>query len=222
MNNIMNLTQEEIYIELENNPNILYNKGEKYSKEDDHDNMIYYFEKALQILEETNKNIKYNDIYINIIQKLGDYYNYIKNYDNMIKCFMKGVELECTYCSSSLGDYYAYNVKNYELALKYYLITLKIDKEFPIESDIISLNIFYPVYEFLKQNKITLSKFNKVYFKLINKINFNSSIKECNICNSEECNIFLDCTHEVCVNCVFKLNKCPICKYTISNDYSYQ
>ena len=39
--------------------------------------------------------------------------------------------------------------------------------------------------------------------------------------NENDTNIYIDCSHKVCISCLSKINKCPICKCNINNDYSY-
>ena len=76
-----------------------------------------------RIESDFNINIEtVTDIIVDIVHNLGCYYQHVeKNYDKMIKCYMFGVNSNDMNCANSIGTYYQ-NIKNYEMAEKYFKI----------------------------------------------------------------------------------------------------
>lgn len=219
-----------------NNPYELYKIAKKYYFAKEYDTMKMYYNKSLDKFEINNdmKELYYYDEYNSIHQELGDYYKDIeRNYDLMKIYYEKSIEFHSAYSSASLADYYKDIEEDYNKALKYYLLALTFDKNFPIKSEILSLEMFYTVYQYFENNKLNLNinlnenekeifkEFETIYFKLINKIKLNSHISECIVCNENDINIYIDCSHKICLSCLSKISKCPVCKCNISHDYSY-
>lgn len=208
-----------MYRETETNPYILYNIGRKHQE-----NNIkkQYYLKALDIFENNNYDLLYCDEYININEELGDLCIIDEDYDKMEYYFNKNLKFFSTYSSSSLAMYYKHVVKDYDKALEYYHMTLLFDNDSFVKKDILELDMFYKTYNFLQENNIRFKEFDDKYYKLINKIKLNSLYKECNVCFDNNISIYIDCSHEICIKCLEKINKCPVCKCSINKNYSYE
>ena len=208
-----------MYQETETNPYILYNIGKTHQESNI---KKQYYLKALDIFENNNYDLLYCDEYININEELADLYLIEEDYEKMEYYFNKSLKFFSTYSSSSLAMYYKEVVKDYKKALEYYLMTLLYDNNSFVKKEILELDMFYETYNFLKENNIRFKEFDDKYYKLINKIKLNSSHKECNVCFDDNINIYIDCSHEICIKCLEKINKCPVCKCSINKDYSFE
>lgn len=61
-----------------------------------------------------------------IINILGLYFNKNKNYDEMVKYYLIGIELKCCISMNKLAGYY-FLINNFELMIKYYLMSIELN-----------------------------------------------------------------------------------------------
>ena len=60
---------------------------------------------------------------------------------------------------------------------------------------------------------------NEYYGIIINKYNRLGKKDECDICKEDKILIPLECSHYVCVQCIFNINKCHLCKHEINKNF---
>jgi tetratricopeptide (TPR) repeat protein len=71
----------------------------------------------------------------------------------------------------------------------------------------------------------TIDRFEKKYYGLIRKIqNYGQhNVGECLVCKDNKKLLLLDCLHvehRVCVDCLLKINQCPMCRCKLNTDFS--
>jgi hypothetical protein len=154
------------------------------------------------------------------ISNLAHYYTTVENDFDKMKYYYKMI--------FDIFDY-DYIISKNEKVFKNYIKYIFDEFDFTIDTKIISLLTLYDnnfINEYLKY----LCIFNETLFtdnyKYLNKLNkkkyyihmnnLNNNIKECNICLITKNNIKLhNCSNELCLSCMNKVNKCPFCRKLI-------
>ena len=158
------------------------------------------------------------------INNLAEYYDDIGDYEQMKKYYLMAIDKGSTYAMYYMAKYYKSIEENYELMKHYYLMGINHDDNGCMRG----LEEYYKTnkHEFYKmllaiENKSYLinQKLNELKNScqiniFINKVNLMTklnNIHECFICYETKLNIPLNCFHEVCVDCYYKLTKCALC-----------
>jgi len=187
------------------NSNAMNNLGCYYEATCEDDNTIKYYCMAIE---------KGNSVAMN---NLGKYYHNKGDTKNMIKCYLMAIEKGNSVAMNNLGKYY-HNIGDNENTLKYYLMAIKNGNH----SAKSNLSIYLQRY--INENIEWIIK-NAAYMEpnILKLTNHHISTKntpfkhttkkeECCVCYYTTNMALLKCNHDVCFDCVIKINKCPLCR----------
>jgi tetratricopeptide (TPR) repeat protein len=170
---------------------------------------------------------------IHAMNNLGMYYYSIeKNYIEAKKYYQMASDNALLEAYNNLGLYYYEIDNNVDIAKMYFAEALYLSNNDIYSSNQIKINlkiILSPIERYIlyQQNNIVATReeddeFNKdknvIIFK--NRYNLFAKFIECCICLNEYCNIPLECTHYICVDCypkIIKSAKCPLCRIKINS-----
>jgi hypothetical protein len=187
-----------------NESHIFLYLGKYYYHINDTEKMLENYEIAIKM---KNCNANYD---------IACYYQKIKNYDEMKKNLLLGIQ---KYNNSNamygLAIYYK-TIKNYKKMDEYFIMSIKFNNKLGLTG----LNKFYnnnlKVYIlldtvtnniFIEEQKNILLTDPKIKYYLTNKDN---NSEECYICFEKNIKIKLKCGHKICYECFYRLDKCPL------------
>jgi tetratricopeptide (TPR) repeat protein len=184
-----------------NESNIFLYLGKYYYKTKDYDKMIINYNKAI------NKN---NSM---ALYDMACYYQQIKKYDEMKNYLLQAISYNNPVAMHGLAIYYKL-IKNYNKMNEYFIMSIKFNNLLSMPAlqllynnikiyillDTITNNIF------IDEQKTKLLIDPKVKYYLQHKQNS----KECYICYELNIHVKLQCNHDICYDCFYKIHKCPL------------
>jgi len=181
------------------------NLGYYYNKVGDIENMLKYY---LMAVEKGDSDTMYN---------LGSYYYKIGDIDGMLKYYLLAIEKGEDCAMNNLGYYYE-KIGDVDNMLRYYLMAIKLNN--PVSKSNLSIYLESHISKNIEWIIKNMEYMEPIIIKLTNKYmatndtpyKSTTKVSECCICYYTTNMALLKCKHDVCFDCVTKIDKCPLCR----------